>query len=134
MKRGKNSDSVKKRKKKSSEDHAEEDTEHKEPEKGEKPSLDKGVVHVRSNGSAKEYVDYAMRHLEACVEGKEGPKVCLSGTGSAIRKTVAVVEMTKAAYAEKHAPHRLVQCSGTLNTVTIGDHATPRMEIVLTPD
>ena len=134
MKRGKKSDTVTKKKKKSAEDHAEEDVEQKEPKKQKKESLDKGVVHVRSNGSAKEYVDYAMRHLEASVEEKEGPKVCLSGTGSAIKKTVAVVEMTKAAYAEKHAPHKLVQCSGSLNSVTIGDHTTPRMEIVLKPD
>ena len=89
-------------------------------------TLGEGVVHVRSNGTARVYAEYALR----CVAGP-GACVRISGTGRAIAKTVAVVELTKAQFARAHAPHTLTQTASTLATVPVGDHKAPRLEIVL---
>ena len=136
MKRGrKNSEVKQKRIKKGAEEKEEgEEGERASEEVGEKAAkkmkagLDGEVVHVRSNGKAQMYVDYALKHLE---ESDEGAKVCIAGAGRAVSKTVAVVEMTKARFTELHPSHKLVQCSGTLQSVTIDGHEVPRIEIVL---
>ena len=85
-------------------------------------------MHVRSNGPARVYADYALR----CVAGAApGACVRIAGTGRAVAKTVAVVELTKARFAREHAPRTLVQAASTLATVAVGDHTAPRLEIVL---
>ena len=105
---------------------------HTRPAKREKkvgtPSLGEGVVHVRSNGAARVYAEYALR----CVAGAApGACVRIAGTGRAVAKTVAVVELTKARFAREHAPRTLVQARSTLGTVAVGDHTAPRLEVVL---
>ena len=78
--------------------------------------LGEGVVHVRSNGPARVYADYALR----CVAGAApGACVRIAGTGRAVAKTVAVVELTKARFAREHAPRTLVQAASTLATVAV---------------
>lgn len=107
---------------------------HTRPTKREKKagasaeSLGEGVVHVRSNGAARVYAEYALR----CVAGAApGACVRIAGTGRAVAKTVAVVELTKARFAREHAPRTLVQARSTLGTVAVGDHTAPRLEVVL---
>ena len=54
-----------------------------------------------------------------------------AGIGKAITKTVAVVELTKSKFAEKYAPNSLIQCYGSLNSITVDDHDVPRIQITL---
>lgn len=90
--------------------------------------LDAGVVHVRTHGAARVYADYALRCVAAAAPGA---CVRIAGTGRAVARTVAVVELVKARFARAHAPRTLVQAAATLAPVPVGDHTAPRLEIVL---